>query len=181
MDTGKWVKYGKRWIYLWERPIFEHTMQKSRADFNGEQFELYYNAITDEPINSNGSMKALGKALKYLFNADRYICTVSRGNALREMDGKFKCNVQFYFRSNELPSEEAMSKVEGIINENLVPALFESTDEKTGEVELLYYSEIQCDYHKKRLIHQECEGTLETRNKNKKRRTVLGKYWRYAN
>lgn len=180
MEIGKWTKNGKKWTYLWERPIFEHIMQKSRADFNGEQFELYYNAITDEPINSNGSMKVLGKEFKELFNAGKYICTVSRGNALRGMEGKFKCNVQFYCRINELPSDETMSNVESIINENLVPALFESTDVKTGEVELLYYSEIQCDYHRKRIIYQECEGTLERRNKNKKRRTIMGKVWTYA-
>ena len=180
MDYGRWTKYGKKWTYLWERPIFEHTMQRSRADFNGSQFELYFNAITYEPINSIATRKELGRAFKKLFNADKYICTVESGNSLRDFEGRFKNNVQFYCRISTMPSEETMSNMDEFIMEHTVPALFKGTDTKTGEVEYFDYSEIPGDYNKKRLIYQECEGTLETRNKYKKRRTILGKIWTYA-
>lgn len=173
MEYGKWKKIGGRYVYLWERPFFERNTQITRADYKPGLFELYFNAMTEEPINSIATRDILGKEFKKLFNASPYICVVSSSRTLIEIENRYKNNVQFYFRANELPSEETMSKVEDIINKCSVPAMYRGTDKKTKEVSVYSYGELPVSYPNKRRIFQECEMPQD------KKHIICGCYWEY--
>lgn len=170
MDFNKWNKYGKKMTYLWDRPLYEHIMQKSRVDVKNGVFELYYNAVAKEPINPIDSQNKIGRALKKLFKADKYICVVTKSH---QMDnGEYKHNVQFYYRPVELPSEEQMAKIEDIINDNSIVARYKR---RSKDFHFKYYefSELPGSQVEISRILQQCNGEI-------KRTQIQGGIWFFA-
>lgn len=170
MKPNQWNKYGKKITYIWERPIFEHLSQKSRADMKNGVFELYYNAVSNEPINPIATQKKMGRAFKHLFNADKYICVVSKSRMLD--NGEYKHNVQFYFKPEEIPSEETMAQIEKVMDENTVIAVFKRTS-KDHRVKYFEFSELPGSGVDRCRILQMCNGEIP-------RTIIQGGKWDFA-
>lgn len=141
-----WFKFGEKYSFVYgDRGFSEHPRARSRIDYNPKTgvAELYVNSMAAHPVEETASKKAVGRELKHLFGAGRYICVVTPRSKTRGKD-RYPSTVEFYckprlkpqrmfnsrpaFRINEqgidfeqlLPSREEMLRIPDLINKNLI-------------------------------------------------------------
>lgn len=167
-----WIKKKKRGeprtqsVWYYDRPFKEHGIRRSMATVSDRGvLEIYFNAKPGVFVNEGASGKVIGRALKAELGIDKFICDV-------RADGDSYVRIAFYCRVDCVPDPETMEKVPSIIEGNIVEAMLERWDAKTGEYQGLWsFSEFNCDERAriKMLLRQD-----------PRLKSVLGSKWRLS-
>ena len=115
----KWAKWKDTKVFKYTMDFKTPPANISRCDRKDGVNSLYFNAYDSSPIDPAQTRKEIYKALKELFNVKTGICVVEQSKSHKQ--GLHFCNVQFYWVSEDCPSEDLMLKVPKIIQENLIP------------------------------------------------------------
>ena len=144
-------------------------------------FSMTLMCSSSTPINELRTQKNVGPSLKKLFGNKEYICIAKQ---LKVKKGVFKYAIEYYTKMKEVPSEETMSKIPTIIEDNTIPAKYIKRDPETNEIlDILTYQDLMaldCSLGCKYSIIGQCDGTEEkTSESTNKKYTILGGVWEY--
>ena len=116
MVYNEWFK-AKYFVYRYKREFKERLDTYSKVEVNGKVAMVFFNLRTEAPIQDSETRKAVGRELKHLFKAGRYLCIVAPSQKSRV--GKYyTSHIEFYFITNGLP--ENVEQVPRVIEDNLI-------------------------------------------------------------
>lgn len=98
-------------------------------------FQLLYNLTTEKRYSQVKSEKAVGKALKGLFNADKYICNVTKSCGSHRYADMMHTSICWTSRFDKAPTSDVMEKVEALIQASMVELMLVARVVSTGETE----------------------------------------------
>jgi len=131
---------------------------------------VYY-ARTPSPVNIQSS-KPVRRALNLLFSVNRCICVVNSSQKSSKAV-EYISIVEYYFRSDTLPDINKVVTIPKIIQDNVILQEFLRTDAKTGEVQIVPFSELPSGMPRYNIIKY-CN------TQNAVKRKIKGGYWAFA-
>ena len=117
-STDRWVKAKGKWALNVDGAFSFGGARYSLATYQDEHglFEVYAFFNSGKKVNETEIETALGKDLKELFNAGKYICVVENGTGKR-IDRQF-IRVEFYARCQR-PDPEVVGMLKDTIHQCL--------------------------------------------------------------
>lgn len=116
-NFNRWCKFGKRWVWRYQRPFWERLDTYSKLQVENGVATLLYNLQTPKPIQTTETRKAVSRELQRLFGAGKHLCIIEKSTKSRK-GNYYTSHVEYYFKS-EGPVDNA-DQVPDLVEKNLV-------------------------------------------------------------